>query len=555
MEAAPVNIIQYFDGSKQGVIPLFQRPYSWEPRDWSTLWDDLMAQYETADRSNHFMGAVVTVPVKSVPVGVTKHLVIDGQQRLTTLSLMLAAIRDKATKDSDEATAGIIGDFLVNRHYKAPDDLKLVPTQADRSAFNAVVYRKSIEDHEESRVVQAYRYFCKKLDGQDLEDQPLTASQTLQAIQQSLQVVMINLGEADDPYLIFESLNHKGKPLNQADLVRNYVLMRFQHSTSTGGEQEVVYEDFWRPMETRLQGLMSEFLRHYGMRGGRNVRKGDIYMAAKLELDKLKTASDVRSSLADMKTAALAYQKFLHPAEEADPRVGQRFQAILELASTVFYPLLIRLYRSWESQQISVDSLLKCLDLLEGFYVRRLVCGVPTNALNKITLELCLHLPPAKPDAWLLERLTHASGSRRCPSDPEFFEALVVQRIYPRRKIARYVLIALEEAHQHKEPVDTTSATMEHVMPQTLSEQWKVALGSDYAEIHDRWLDTLGNLTLTGYNPELGNATFDEKKQKLQKTHFELSRSLLSHHHWGASEIEARGKKLADIAMKRWCMH
>lgn len=554
MEAAPVNIIQYFNGSKQGIIPLFQRPYSWESRDWSTLWDDLIVQYKTADPSSHFMGAVVTVPVKSVPVGVTKHLVIDGQQRLTTLSLLLSAIRDKATKDSDEATAGIIGDFLVNRHYKAPDDLKLVPTQADRIAYNAVVYRKAIEDHEESRVVQAYRYFCKKLDGQDLEDQPLTASQTLQAIQQSLQVVMINLSEADDPYLIFESLNHKGKPLNQADLVRNYVLMRFDHTTSAGGEQEVAYEGLWRPMESRLEGLMPEFLRHYGMTGGRNIRKGDIYMAAKLELEKLKTTAEVRSSLADMKAAAFAYQKFLYPGEEAEPRVSKRFQSILDLDSTVFYPLLIRLYRYWESEQISVDDLLKCLDLLESFYVRRLVCGVQTNALNSITLELCLNLPPAKPEAWLQERLTHGSGSRRCPSDLEFYEALVVQRIYPRRKIARYMLIALEESHQHKEPVDTTSATMEHVMPQTLSEQWKTALGSDYAEIHDRWLHTLGNLTLTGYNPELGNATFDEKKQKLQNTHFELSRGLLLLDHWGPAEIEARGKKLADIAMKRWRM-
>lgn len=554
MEAAPVNIIQYFDGSKQGVIPLFQRPYSWEPKDWATLWDDLMAQYESADRSSHFMGAVVTVPVKSVPVGVTKHLVIDGQQRLTTLSLLLAAIRDKAAKDSDAATEGIIGDFLVNRHYKAPDDLKLVPTQADRAAYNAVVYRKDIESHEEYRVVQAYRYFLKKLDGQDFEEQPLTAAQTLQAIQQSLQVVMINLGEADDPYLIFESLNHKGKPLNQADLVRNYVLMRFQHSTTAGGEQEVAYEDLWRPMEARLDGLMPEFLRHYGMRGGRNVRKGDIYTAAKLEMEKLKSPAEVKSSLADMKAAALAYQKFVHPAEEAEPRVGQRLQGILELDSTVFYPLLIRLYRSWEREQIGVDDLLRSLDLLESFYVRRLVCGVPTNALNKITLELCLNLPVAKPDAWLQERLVHGSGSRRCPSDQEFFEALVVQRIYPRRKIARYMLIALEEAHLHKEPVDTSSATMEHIMPQTLSDHWKAALGEGYAEVHNRWIDTLGNLTLTGYNSELGNATFEEKKQKLQNTHFELSRSLLSQSQWGPAEIESRGKVLAAIAIKRWRM-
>ena len=552
MEAAPVNIIQYFDGSKQGVIPLFQRPYSWDLKDWAVLWDDLMAQYDPADRSSHFMGAVVTVPVKSVPVGVTKHLVIDGQQRLTTLSLLLAAIRDKATTESDEATAGIIGDFHVNRHYKSPDDLKPVPTQADRGAYNAIVYQRDLEPFEESKVVQAYRFFQKRLDGHDVEGQPITASQTLQSIQQSLQVVMINLGEADDPYLIFESLNHKGKPLNQADLVRNYVLMRFQHSTSAGGEQEVAYEDLWRPMEDRLNGVMPEFLRHYGMRGGRNVRKSDIYTASKLELEKLTSAAEVKASLVEMKAAALAYERFLHPTEEADPRIANRLQGILELDSTVFYPLLVRLYRAWQREQIGVEELLRCLDLLESFHVRRLVCGVPTNALNKITLELCLNLTDSKPDPWLQERLTHGSGSRRCPSNQEFFEALVVQRIYPRRKIARYMLIALEEAHQHKEPVDTASATMEHVMPQTLSDDWKIALGNTYAEIHDRWLDTLGNLTLTGYNSELGNATFDEKKAKLQNTHFELSRSLLVQTVWGAGEIEERGKVLAELAMQRW---
>jgi uncharacterized protein with ParB-like and HNH nuclease domain len=554
MEAAPVNIIQYFDGSKQGVIPLFQRPYSWEQKDWSTLWEDLMAQYESADRSAHFMGAVVTVPVKSVPVGVTKHLVIDGQQRLTTLSLLLAAIRDKANKDSDGPTAGIIGDFLINRHYKAPDDLKLVPTQADRSAYNSLIYQKELSPYEESRIVQAYRFFRRKLEGQDLEDQPITASQTLQAIQQSLQVVMINLGEADDPYLIFESLNHKGKPLNQADLVRNYVLMRFQHSTTAGGEQEVAYEDLWRPMETKLDGLMPEFLRHYGMRGGRNVRKGDIYTASKLELEKFKTPAEVRTKLDEMKEAAFSYEKFLHPDEEDDTRIGQRLKGILELDSTVFYPLLLRLYKLWNQKQIGAEDLLQCLDLLESFYVRRMICGVPTNALNKITLELCLNLPDTNPGAWLQERLSHGSGSRRCPTDQEFFEALVLKPIYPRRKIARYMLIALEESHQHKEPVDTTSATMEHVMPQTLSDSWKTSLGTNYVAIHDQWLDTLGNLTLTGYNSELGNASFDEKKAKLQNTHFELSRNLLARSQWTAAEIEERAKSLAEIAKKRWAM-
>ncbi|WP_396957074.1 HNH endonuclease family protein [Nitrosomonas sp.] len=363
---------------------------------------------------------------------------------------------------------------------------------------------------------------------------------------------MINLGEADDPYLIFESLNHKGKPLNQADLVRNYVLMRFQHSTSVGGEQEIVYEELWRPMESRLNGVMPEFLRHYGMRGGRNVRKGDIYIASKFEMEKLNSPAEVKASLANMKEAAFTYQKFLNPLEESDPRIAKRLKGILELDSTVFYPFLIRLYHSWEHEEIGIDEFLRCLDHLESFYVRRLVCGVPTNALNKITLELCLNLTDSKLDGWLHERLTHGAGSRHCPNDQEFSEALVVQRIYPRHKIARYMLVALEESHQHKEPVDIDSATIEHVMPQTLSPEWKIALGIDCADLHDRWLDTLGNLTLTGYNSELGNDTFDEKKVKLQNTHFELSRSLLNYSQWGAAEIEDRGRKLAGIALQRW---
>jgi uncharacterized protein with ParB-like and HNH nuclease domain len=153
MEASPVRIYEYFNGSKQGVIPLFQRPYSWELKDWKTLWEDLMGQYEESERSSHFMGAIVTVPVKSVPVGVTKHLVIDGQQRLTTLSILLAAIRTQAHSRGEKPTAGMIEDLLLNRHYAAPDDLKLVPTQSDRNAYNALIHEKDLSTHGESKVV------------------------------------------------------------------------------------------------------------------------------------------------------------------------------------------------------------------------------------------------------------------------------------------------------------------------------------------------------------------------------------------------------------------
>ncbi len=511
-----------------------------------------MAQYEEAERASHFMGAIVTVPVKSVPVGVTKHLVIDGQQRLTTISILLAAIRDKASSIDDRATEGIIGDLLVNRHYAAPDDLKVVPTQADRPAFNALIHGKELEPHQETRVIQAYQHFKRKLDGTDTEDEPLIPGQVLQAIQQSLQVVMINLGESDDPYLIFESLNHKGKPLNQADLVRNYVLMRFQHSTSTGGEQETVYEELWRPMETGLNDSMPEFLRHYTMRHGRNVRKGDIYNATKAEFEKLKGTTEVREKLKEMKMAARGYGKFLKPEDEGNSRIARGFSAMIELDSTVFYPLLLRLYRGWEKEIYATDDLVKSLELLESFYVRRLVCGVPTNALNKITMELCLNLPDSDPATWLNDRLGSGSGGRRWPNDQEFTEALIERPIYPRRRIARYMLISLEESFNHKEAVDTSSATIEHIMPQTLTPEWENVLGDDFARIHEKWIDTIGNLTLTGYNSELGNAPFKDKQVQLQNTHFEMSKSLLEKTKWDADEIYHRGEALSAIAVERW---
>ncbi len=551
MEASPVNVIQYFDGSKQGVIPLFQRPYSWDEKDWSTLWNDLMAQYQEDDRNSHFMGAIVTVPVRSVPVGVGKHMVIDGQQRLTTLSLLLAAIRDLASEAKDAATEGIIGDLLVNRHYQAPDDLKLVPTQVDRAAYNALVHRKDISEYAESRIIQAYRYFIRHLRGVDDNDQLIQPAKTLQAIQQSLQVVMINLSESDDPYLIFESLNHKGKPLNQADLVRNYVLMRFHHSTSAGGEQEVAYEEYWRPMERYLGDAMPEFLRHYGMRFGRNVRKGDVYTASKAEFDKAKPVEEVRQKLAEMKLAASGYRCFITPDDESNRAISAKLQALLELDSTVFYPLLIRLWLRVKNEGLVAQDFLHALETLESFYVRRLVCTVPTNALNKMMLELCSNMPNEAPQRWLRERLIQGSGSRRWPGDAEFHEALVSQKLYG-RKIVRFVLTGLEEAHEHKEPVDASASSIEHVLPQTLSPEWREMLGDDADAVHEKWLHTLGNLTLTGYNSELSNAPFDRKKILLSNTHFELSRSVLASDAWRVDEIMARGKHLAALAVQRW---
>lgn len=552
MEAAPTNIINYFDGSKQSLIPLFQRPYSWDKSNWKALWDDVMDQYAEEDRTSHFMGAIVTVPARSVPVGVTKHQVIDGQQRLTTLAILLMAIRRVARGMGDTTTEAIIGDLLVNRHYQAPDDLKLMPTQLDRGCYNALVYEKDLERFGESRLVQAFNFFLEQIECSKFEDARLTPQQLLQAIRASLQVVMINLGDADDPYLIFESLNHKGKPLNQSDLVRNYVLMKFEHTNEAEGEQAQVYGECWRPMETTLGSAMTEFLRHYGMMFGGNVRKNDIYSSFKTVFEALKDKKETRHELNRMKQASGAYALFLEPDTESEDIVNRKLEGFKELDSTVYYPLLLRLFLLKERALMSERELLECLMMLESFTVRRLVCYVPTNALNKITLECCAGIPESGVATWLTKRLDLGAGGRRWPDDKEFAEALLRQNLYLRRNLAKYVLVGLEEAFRHKEPVETSSATVEHIMPRTLPSAWKSALGDDWVRIHKDWLDTLGNLTLTGYNSELSNAPFAKKKELLANTHYELTRDVLACSTWGENEIVARGAQLADLAVRRW---
>lgn len=511
-----------------------------------------MQQYDAEGRTQHFMGAVVSVPAVSKPVGVTKHFVIDGQQRLTTLSILLAAIRFKSQAQGLEKTVSKINGYLTNPFEDDPDDLKLVPTQVDREAFKALVYDHDYEKYAETKVFQAYDYFLGKLSDTDEESQPIDPRIVLDTICQALQVVMINLSESDDPYLIFESLNHKGEPLTQSDLVRNYILMRFRHTTSSGGEQEEVYQRLWKPMEDALGNEMSEFMRHFLMRLGKNVRKNEIYTATKAHFHPLPNSTEVRESLGDMKKAAFAYEKFLKPEKIDSPRACDKLKALNALDTKVFYPLLLRLYDSYANEDLSLDEFVKCLGLIESFYVRRAVCGVPTNALNKVSLELCSQYPTGGIVPWLVEKLQHGNSGRRWPTDKEFEDSLTKGRIYQRKRIVRFLLVQLEEAQDHKETVDPESATIEHIMPVTLTPEWKEALGESWESVHENYRDTLGNLALTAYNSDLSNLPFETKKEKLQNTHFEITRWTLDRETWTKDEILARAKWLSVTALKRW---
>lgn len=548
MEASPAQVIQYFNGEKQNLIPLFQRPYSWRLPNWKTLWEDVLVQYDSDEKSAHFMGTIVSVPARSVPVGVSKYLIIDGQQRLTTVSILLAALRDTLDKNSSDRIQEV---YLTNRFRDPEDTLKFVPTQIDRDRYRAMVLDRIVAD-DQSLMSEAYAYFKNQLlRGTDPNGDPIDRTKVLTTVERALQVVMINLGDDDDPYLIFESLNFKGEPLTQADLVRNYILMRFRHSISAGGEQERIFTKYWAPMEERLGENITEFLRHYAMKGGDNVYQRGIYAATKALLKGMSEPTDVEAELVRMANFSSIYASLLDPSLERTPSLRKRLSNLKSLDVGTSYPLLLRLCEARNNGEISIDDLEECLGLIESFVVRRAVCVVPTNALNKLFLQWARQFPRADHVAWLHASMSAGAGGRRFPNDAEFGENFRNFSQYG-RGYTRYILLRLEEAFGHKERVDLNSATIEHVMPQTMTTEWENEIGPQAESVHTRLKDTFGNLSLTAYNTELGNLPFREKKAKLANTHIELNRFVLEQERWDEDAITKRAEAMFAAAVSLW---
>lgn len=548
MEASPAKVIQYFNGEKQNLIPLFQRPYTWKEVNWRTLWDDVMVQYDLGETGAHFMGAIVSVPARSVPVGVNKYLIIDGQQRLTTVSLLLCALRDCL----DGNTAARIQEVYLTNRFRDPEDtLKFVPTQADRDVYRDIALDRRVPA-DGSLMAEAYHFFRNQLlKGSDANGDSVLPSRILTTLEQCLQVVMINLGETDDPYLIFESLNFKGEPLTQADLVRNYLLMRFRHSLSSGGEQERVYSKYWRPLEDALGANLTEFLRHYAMKDGDDIKQGGIYAAIKTRLKSMESPQAVEEEVQSMQRFGEFYAKVLLLVPEKETTVSTRLENIKELKVTTSYPLLLRLFDARQTGQLNDADLETCLGLIESFVVRRAVCGVPTNALNKLFLQWAKNFPREGHVHWLHDSMSTGGASRRFPKDSEFAPAFMDQPQYG-RGTTRFVLCRLEQSFDHKEPVDLSAATIEHILPQTITQSWRDELGIDSEAIHAKLVDTFGNLTLTGYNTELGNLSFWDKKAKLANTHIELNRWILQQSNWRSLEITDRAEALLLKANELW---
>lgn len=539
MKASETKFQPIIEGTKQYVVPLFQRPYSWEKKEWDVLWDDLVWLCENEEPTSHFIGSIVTMPTVSVPEGVSKFLLIDGQQRLTTIFILLTLLRDVAKSNAPGDLAQEIEQtMLVNPFKKGGDYFKLLPTQIDRDAFKALVQGTGISA--ESRILQCYRFFERKLKQTNVG---VTALNKVVATR--LSVVSIVLEHDDNPHLVFESLNAKGRPLTQSDLIRNYFFMRIHVD-----EQEATHAKYWEPMQIELGENLTECIRHYLMRNGSIVKQGDVYFTLKDRVGQ----SDALKALKDIATFAGYYEKFLTPENEPDVQLRNALARLKRVEVTTAYPFLLNCYHDYAQGHILADDLLKILQTIENYVIRRFVCNVPTSQLNKI-FPLLYQQAQLKTPSNLVDGIHSVLQSRGYPKDTEFRTRLIDSKLYgagERLIKTKLILETLESAYQHKEQPAFDNLTIEHVMPQTLTDWWQNHLGEDWQADYELYLNTLGNLTLTAYNSELSNDSFPKKKQHLANSHLELNKHFQNVTAWNRAAIEARSRVLADLALTVW---
>ncbi|KWT78128.1 DUF262 domain-containing protein [Candidatus Magnetominusculus xianensis] len=539
MQAKETKLQDILEGTKQYVIPLFQRTYSWTNKEWEILWKDLIELCEAENPRTHFIGSIVTMPTVSVPEGIAKYLLIDGQQRLTTIFILLTLLRDKAQKLRREDFADEINNTLLVNPYKRDNDFyKLMPTQLDRDIYKNIINANTNE--KESKLTEAYNYFEKKLRQVSIEYDIIK-----KIITSYFSVVSIVLDTDDNPYLVFESLNAKGRPLTQADLIRNYFFMRIHID-----EQDAIYSKYWEPMQTALNDSLTEYIRHYLMRDGSIIKKDDVYYDLKGKVSSI-NAIDY---LMELKKYSVYYQRLLDPAHEPDCDLQKCFRRLNRIGVTTAYPLLLNLYGDYSVNKMNTADFITILKTIENYLIRRFVCNVPTNQLNKI-FPTVYPLLNTKHQANLAEGIMEILQKKSYPSDTEFYTRFRETKFYgagDRQIKTKLILEAIEEDFAHKEALPYDNLTIEHVMPQTLSEWWQNHLGEDWEETHELFLHTIGNLTLTGYNEEMSNDDFTTKKKTYNYSHLELNKYFSSIASWRRTDIEKRAETLAKKALEVW---
>ena len=555
MKAIHAHLLTFLDGTKQFQVPIFQRRYDWKEKECKQLWDDVLRVGANEDIPSYFLGSIVSMQHGIYHAsGVTQLLLIDGQQRLATLSLLLAALGKAIEAGSVEI--GITRRKLENRYLFNADETdkdryKQLLTEHDKETLIRLLDSKELPANSSPRLLENYRFFEEKLQHENLEA-------VYKGIQKLMIVDIALEPDSDNPQLIFESLNSKGVKLEAADLIRNYMLMGQEPDF-----QSRLYRDYWFPMEQRFGEeyikRFNRFMRDYLTLKTRQIPKiNNVYDKFKEYMGGQKSPEALETIIKDIYDYSRYYVRIALLQEES-PKLLTCFEDIQDLKVEVAFPFLLGVYEDYTQKIIEKTHVIEILRLIESYVFRRAICDIPTNNLNKIFAALTGQIDKNSYLQSLKIAFSQMTGNQRYPSDSEFKQALLTKNVYnfDRRK---YLLRKLENHGHSKEPVRVEDYTIEHVMPQNpdLSEEWQEELGKNWREIHGKYLHTIGNLTLTGYNSELSDRSFREKQNipgGFRNSPLTLNHSIAQVKRWDETAIVNRAKMLSEKALNIWIDH
>ncbi|WP_312906731.1 DUF262 domain-containing protein [Tissierella praeacuta] len=543
MEAGKIRLVELINANKRTFnIPVYQRNYDWKYAQCERLFKDIEDITRTNNEVEHFLGTIVFVVDRTLPT-FTEYILIDGQQRITSMMLLIKALYDSI--EEEYIKQDILESFLTNRNAPEKYRIKLKSIESDRLAYEQIISGQAIDS--DSNIVNNYKLFKELVDSSEFKPEQLYEALNY------IDIVFISLEKgkkSENPQMIFESLNSTGLSLTQADLIRNYLLMNHNYE-----KQDFLYNEYWLKIENRLtNSKISDFVRDYlTMKTGKIPVKNNVYNVFKNYL-RNDEGIDEEGVLKDLLIYSKYYSWFLL-CKSSYPSINDLLQQIQQLKSTVIYPTLLYVFEDcFEYKLFDIEELENILKVFISYLYRRMICGYATNALNKVFAAFPNDLKKSAKEVYMekvLEILSRKSGTAIFPRNEEFRTAFISKNLYS-TKLDMYTLYQLEK-YKNKEVVSLNNdITIEHIMPQTLTPIWRRDLGKKYDEIHIEYLHTIGNLTLTAYNGSLSNKEFSDKREILENSNISISRNIKDYKEWNGVSIKDRANKLFDVAMEIW---
>ena len=576
MKATKASVWDLYNGAKQYKVPLFQRPYVWSRQQWEQLWSDIREQYQlrSGQDTKHparFLGSVVVV--REYEKNLDKYVIIDGQQRITTISIILAVIRAFAREKGLTELYNQISDFLKNAPKSGEGQYVVIPTRVDKNALYHIFDEDYVFD-QDSRIVECFDYFWWQLDRSTEMD--LNALQ--QVITEDLCVVYIELDEGENPNQVFEALNYRGVPLEESDLIRNFFFAHLENQEIA----EAQYDLYWKPMEERLlndQVLISSFIRHYCMKEGRFIRHGEIFEKIRKRFQNA-SPDEVLYLLKDMSRSSEYYRRILFPdSEEGTSRerkeILKSLFRIWRISNNTPAPFFLLLLAANDTDnenggKLSDQEVFEVLSCIESYFIRRMVCGRPDTVYEDVFEILCRAASDGNGYLSADETKSLIASLQPpfdLPDDDEFTDHLRYSDLYhpeTENELAFVILERLEEFFSSQprglEPVasyalfedESEDLMIDHIMPESLSDHWIEHLGSDWSSVHTDFLHRLGNLTLTQENSSIKNGAFEDKKAWYALDNLMLNAGMKNIRFWRRYQIDQRSGVLAAFCVKIW---